>query len=89
VLDDCDPATFNAMFGPGTCVKDGTTTFQAFIAQLLAQGRAPAWRFAPAQGLRSDAGAGRGHGDDRTAAAGVHRYECLIHPRMQTTVTVG
>jgi hypothetical protein len=47
VLDDCDPATFNAMFGPGTCVKDGTTTFQAFIAQLLAQGRAPAWRFAP------------------------------------------
>jgi hypothetical protein len=55
VLDDCDPATFNAAIGPGTCVKDGTTTFSEFIAQLLAQGRAPAWRFAPAQ-LRLDAG---------------------------------
>ena len=48
VLDDCDPATFNAAIGPGTCVKDGGTTFQEFIAQLLAQDRAPAWRFAPA-----------------------------------------
>jgi hypothetical protein len=55
VLDDCDPATFNAAIGPGTCVKDGGTTFSEFIAQLLAQGRAPAWRFAPAQ-LRLDAG---------------------------------
>jgi hypothetical protein len=55
MLDDCDPATFNAAIGPGTCTKDGTTTFQAFIGQLLAQGRAPAWRFAPAQ-LNLDAG---------------------------------
>jgi hypothetical protein len=55
MLDDCDPATFNAAIGPGTCIKDGTTTFSEFIAQLLAQGRAPAWRFAPEQ-LRLDAG---------------------------------
>jgi plastocyanin len=55
MLDDCDPATFNAAIGPGTCTKDGGTTFQEFIAQLLAQGRAPAWRFAPSQ-LRLDAG---------------------------------
>jgi hypothetical protein len=41
VLDDCDPATFNAAIGPGTCVKDGGTTFSEFIAQLLAQGRPP------------------------------------------------
>jgi plastocyanin len=142
VLDDCDPATFNAAIGPGTCVKDGTTTFSEFIAQLLAQGRAPAWRFAPAQ-LNLDAGGtlaaqNRG-GEDHTftevanfgggciqalndllgltpvpecagfpggafAATlvrpggtvttsplppGIHRYECLIHPWMQTTVTVG
>ena len=142
VLDDCDPATFNAAIGPGTCVKDGTTTFSEFIAQLLAQGRAPAWRFAPAQ-LNLDAGGtlaaqNRG-GEDHTftevanfgggciaalndllgltpvpecagfpggafAATlvppggtvttaplppGVHRYECLIHPWMRTTVTVG
>jgi plastocyanin len=142
VLDDCDPATFNAAVGPGTCVKDGGTTFQAFIGQLLAQGRAPAWRFAPAQ-LRLDAGgtlsANNRGGEDHTftevasfgggciavlndllgltpvpecagfpggafAATlvppggsvttaplppGVHRYECLIHPWMRTTVSVG
>jgi plastocyanin len=142
VLDDCDPATFNAALGPGTCVKDGTTTFSEFIAQLVVQGRAPAWRFAPEQ-LRLDAGGtlqahNRG-GEDHTftevatfgggciqalndllgltpvpecagfpggafAATvvppggtvttsplppGIHRYECLIHPWMQTTVTVG
>ena len=142
VLDDCDPATFNAAIGPGTCVKDGTTTFPAFIGQLLAQGRAPAWRFAPAQ-LNLDAGgrlqANNRGGEDHTftqvatfgggciqalndllgltpvpecagfpggafAATlvppgatvttapqppGVHRFECLIHPWMRTTVTVG
>ena len=142
VLDDCDPATFNAAIGPGTCIKDGGTTFQEFIAQLLAQGRAPAWRFAPAQ-LKLDPGGtlqarNRG-GEDHTftevanfgggciealndllgltpvqecagfpggafAATlvrpggtvttaplppGIHRYECLIHPWMRTTVTVG
>jgi plastocyanin len=47
--DDCDPATFNAAIGPGTCVKEGGTTFSEFIGQLLSQGRAPAWRFAPGQ----------------------------------------
>ena len=142
VLDDCDPATFNAAIGPGTCVKDGGTTFSEFIAQLLAQGRAPAWRFAPAQ-LRLDAGGtlqahNRG-GEDHTftqvatfgggciqalndllgltpvpecagfpggafaatavapggavtttpLTPGIHRYECLIHPWMRTTATVG
>jgi plastocyanin len=142
VLDDCDPATFNAAIGPGTCVKDGATTFQAFIGQLLAQGRAPAWRFAPAQLTLAAGGslqANNRGGEDHTftevanfgggciavlndllgltpvpecagfpggafAATlvppgatvttsplppGVHRYECLIHPWMRTTVTVG
>jgi plastocyanin len=142
VLDDCDPATFNAALGPGTCVKDGTTTFSEFIAQLLAQGRAPAWRFTPGQ-LSLDTGgvlqANNRGGEDHTftevasfgggciaalndllgltpvpecagfpggafaatrvppggtvttspLSPGVHRYECLIHPWMQTTVTVG
>jgi len=49
IRDDCDPASFNAAIGPGTCVKAGSTTFSTFIGQLLAQGRAPAWRFAPDQ----------------------------------------
>src|SRR4030095_11064726 len=47
VLDDCAPATFNAAIGPGTCIKDGGTTFSEFLAQLPAQGRAPARRLAP------------------------------------------
>ncbi|HWN22814.1 MAG TPA: hypothetical protein VNP93_12630 [Gaiellaceae bacterium] len=47
VLDDCEPASFNAAIGPGTCVKDGGVTFDEFIEQLATQGRAPAWRFSP------------------------------------------
>jgi plastocyanin len=141
-LDDCDPTTFNAAIGPGTCVKDGGTTFSEFVAQLLAQGRAPAWRFAPAQ-LSLGAGGtlqarnrgGEVHTFTQVAnfgggciqalngllgltpvpecagfpggafaatavppggtlttsplAPGIHRFECLIHPWMRTTVTVG
>jgi plastocyanin len=140
-LDDCDPTTFNAAIGPGTCVGDGTTTFSAFIAQLRAQGRAPAWRFAPGQ-LSLDAGGtlqafnrgGEAHTFTQVASfgggciavlngllgltpvpecagfpggafaatlippgamatttplsPGVHRFQCLIHPWMRTTVTV-
>ena len=47
VLDDCEAASFNAVIGPGTCVKDGGVTFSEFIEQLESQGRAPAWRFSP------------------------------------------
>src|SRR5262245_13056624 len=47
MLDDCDIASFNAAVGPGTCVKAGSTTFGDFIGELVATGRAPAWRFAP------------------------------------------
>jgi plastocyanin len=50
VLDDCDAATFNAALNdPNACVKPGGTTFEEFISQLVAMGRAPAWRFAPTQ----------------------------------------
>ena len=48
VLDDCDPASFDAALdNPNACVKSGGTTFDAFIRQLIATGQAPAWRFAP------------------------------------------
>src|SRR5262245_27159644 len=47
MLDDCDSVSFNAVVGDGTCTKDGDTTFQEFIGQLIAKGHAPAWRFAP------------------------------------------
>lgn len=139
VLDDCEPESFNAVIGPGTCVKDGGVTFFEFVDQLLAQGRAPAWRFAPDH-LELAAGGtitARNHGgefhtftevatfgggcveelndllgldpvpecgvpgifgatgispgDELTTAplaSGTHRFLCLIHPWMRSTVTV-
>lgn len=55
VLDDCDAETFNAVLGPGACVKDGDVTFDEFIEQLLTRGEVPAWRFAP-EHLKLNAG---------------------------------
>jgi plastocyanin len=138
--DDCDPATFNAVIGPGTCVKNGSTTFSEFVSQLIAQGRAPAWRFAPDQlslaaggtvkainiggethtftevanfgggcidflngllgltpvpecagfpgGVFGATAVPAGGTLTATLAPGVHRFECLIHPWMRTTVEV-
>jgi hypothetical protein len=45
--DNCDPASFNAVLGPGTCVGDGTQTFASFIAELEATQTATAWRNKP------------------------------------------
>ena len=142
MLDDCEPVSFNLAVGPGTCVKDGTTTFQEFVAGLAAQKPPAAWRFSPghlslAAGGTIDARnrGGEDHtftevanfgggcieflndllglaavpecagfpggafgatlaparGAIQTAALGpgVHRFECLIHPWMRTTVVVG
>ena len=44
--DDCEPATFNAVF-PGVCSGSGKTTFDKFIAQLTQHQNAPLWMFAP------------------------------------------
>ena len=34
VEDRCEPASFNANVGPGTCVGSGTTTWDEFLAKL-------------------------------------------------------
>jgi hypothetical protein len=48
ILDACDPKTFNAALGDGTCVrKGGGVKFDKFIDQLVTKGEAPAWRFSP------------------------------------------
>ena len=50
VRDYCDPTTFNAAIGPGTCVRDttnGSITFPGFLAELGADKSVGAWRFAP------------------------------------------
>ena len=46
----CDPATFNAAVGPGTCVGNGEITFAHFIAQLTAAQKVGSWLFDPAAG---------------------------------------
>ena len=47
--DACDPASFDAVIGPGTCVKPFRTTFAEFIAELQATQVARAWFFSPEQ----------------------------------------
>jgi plastocyanin len=144
IYDDCEPASFNAAIGPGTCVGDGDTTFGAFVGELAARieaggiGSIFAWRFEPRQvklelggtvtadneggefhtftevrrygnacvpPLNTPAGAppsagvdcsllattGVVPGGDRVVSGlseGKHRFECLIHPWMRSTVTV-
>jgi hypothetical protein len=57
MTDDCEPVSFNAAIGPGTCVGNGKTTFGEFIGQLVTTGDAPAWRFIPEfLGVRSGQG---------------------------------
>jgi plastocyanin len=142
--DDCDAATFNAAIGPGTCVGNGRTTFQSFVAQLQANGvvanrSAKGWAFKPGK-LEVDQGesfsarnvGGETHSFTEVAqygggcvavlngllggltsvpecatgafpatlvpaggsltvsglSAGVHHFECLIHPWMRTDVVV-
>ncbi len=47
--DACDPDSFNATVGPGTCIAGahGTTLFPDFIAELQEDHIAGAWRFNP------------------------------------------
>jgi plastocyanin len=55
LVDNCDPATFNAAIGPGTCAATPhhhDTTFAEFIGLLFSPLAAnvighPAWQFAP------------------------------------------
>jgi len=47
MLDACDPDSFNAAIGPGTCVRSGGVKFDDFIAQLTRLAFAAPWRFAP------------------------------------------
>ena len=48
LLDQCDPATFNAAIAPGTCLSTHPgVTFDRFLLQLTKQHDAAAWRNAP------------------------------------------
>jgi hypothetical protein len=57
MTDDCEPVSFNAAIGPGTCVGNGTTTFGQFITLLITTGDVPTWRNIPQHfGVRSGQG---------------------------------
>ncbi len=47
MYDDCEPTTFNAVLGEGTCVGKGHTTFDEFIEELAATQDVHTWRNQP------------------------------------------
>ena len=47
LMDACDPETFNAVVGPGTCVRSGGVRFEDFLNQLRQHGSIGAWHFSP------------------------------------------
>jgi hypothetical protein len=51
ILDRCDPASFNAMFGDGTCVmRNGGVSVGTFLERVNPKdGGHNAWRFTPGQ----------------------------------------
>jgi plastocyanin len=47
MFDACDPETFNAALGAGTCTRSGGVRFASFIEQLEKHHSIGAWHFAP------------------------------------------
>lgn len=49
MLDDCEPTSFNAVLGEGTCIGNGKTTFAEFIEELEETQDVHTWRNQPSQ----------------------------------------
>ena len=49
MTDACDPTSFNAMLGAGTCTRNGGVRFTQFIELLRQHQTVGAWHFAPPQ----------------------------------------
>jgi plastocyanin len=47
MMDACDPESFNAAIGPGTCTRQGGVTFAKFLSLLGRHRKVGAWNFAP------------------------------------------
>lgn len=47
MFDACDPETFNAALGAGTCTRSGGVRFDKFLEQLAQHHSIGAWHFAP------------------------------------------
>ena len=49
MFDACDPETFNAALGAGTCTRPGGVRFATFLEQLGTHHSIGAWHFAPGE----------------------------------------
>jgi plastocyanin len=49
LMDACDPETFNAAVGPGTCVRNGGVMFANFLELLTQNHFVGPWHFTPPQ----------------------------------------
>jgi hypothetical protein len=49
LFDACDPETFNAALGPGTCTRNGGVRFENFLDLLTRHHSVGAWHFTPPQ----------------------------------------
>jgi plastocyanin len=47
MMDACDPQSFNAAIGPGTCLRQGGVRFPKFLTLLGQHQKVGAWNFAP------------------------------------------
>jgi hypothetical protein len=47
IRDDCNPKTFNAALGPGSCVGNGETTFLEFQREFLEDNKVDDWEYSP------------------------------------------
>jgi plastocyanin len=47
MYDDCEPESFNAALGAGTCVGNGHTTLQQALAEFGRRGKVHEWFFEP------------------------------------------
>jgi plastocyanin len=47
MMDACDPQSFNAALGPGSCTRQGGLEFAKFLALLGKHQKVGAWHFAP------------------------------------------
>ena len=47
MVDQCEPASFNAALGAGTCTRNGSVTFAQFNAELSSLHSVGSWRFDP------------------------------------------
>src|SRR5262249_40192679 len=76
INDQCDPATFNAAIGPGTCTgHNAGVPFDVFLHQVATTGEAGPWHFAPGVVHMRDGEAVRG----RNTGGETHTFTEVKH----------